>query len=203
MENRMIKPLLTRLLGHLINQNSWARPHLQPYAGKHIRLQLFPLSATLVVLEDGGLAMAGDTAIYDAGMRISPSLALRLLAKDASAHSDIVLEGDTEFAIALGKVLQAMSWDYEEDLSHVVGDVAASQISQRLQEGVAATRKQAVNLTEMAAEFWQEEQPLIAKKRHVEAFNRDVDTLRDDIGRLEKHIEKLSTRLDELLQKHV
>ena len=82
-----------------------------------------------------------------------------------------------------------------------MGDVAASQISQRLQEGVAATRKQAVNLTEMAAEFWQEEQPLIAKKRHVEAFNRDVDTLREDVGRLEKHIEKLSARLDALLQK--
>jgi ubiquinone biosynthesis protein UbiJ len=47
----------------------------------------------------------------------------------------------------------------------------------------------------MLTEYWQEENPLIAKKRHVVAFVKDVDQLRDDVERLEKRIEKLKHAL--------
>ena len=40
------------------------------------------------------------------------------------------------------------------------------------------------------AEYWTEEQPLIAGARDIEAFNRAVDQLRDDAARLEKRIER-------------
>jgi ubiquinone biosynthesis protein UbiJ len=43
----------------------------------------------------------------------------------------------------------------------------------------------------MLTEYWQEEQPLIAKKRHVEKFIQEVDQLRDDVARLEKRLAKL------------
>ena len=38
---------------------------------------------------------------------------------------------------------------------------------------------------------WTEERPLIAAARDLGEFNRDVDTLRDDVARLEKRIEIL------------
>ena len=47
----------------------------------------------------------------------------------------------------------------------------------------------------MASEYWQEEKPLIAKKRHVEQFNNDVDTLRADVERTEKRLEKLTAKI--------
>jgi ubiquinone biosynthesis protein UbiJ len=50
-------------------------------------------------------------------------------------------------------------------------------------------------MTEMLTEYWQEENPLIAKKRHVENFVEEVDHLRDDVDRLEKRIEKLKHAL--------
>ena len=43
------------------------------------------------------------------------------------------------------------------------------------------------------AEYWTEEQPLIAGARDLEEFNRAVDQLRDDAARLEKRIERLLT----------
>ena len=44
----------------------------------------------------------------------------------------------------------------------------------------------------MAAEYWTEERPLIAKRAHVEQFAHEVDQLRGDVERLEKRLEKLS-----------
>jgi ubiquinone biosynthesis protein UbiJ len=37
-----------------------------------------------------------------------------------------------------------------------------------------------------------EERPLLAKPRHVSAFIRQVDELRDDVARLEQRIKALS-----------
>ena len=84
-----------------------------------------------------------------------------------------------------------MKWDYEEDLSQLIGDIPANKISAFGKHAVNTAKEQASNLAEMISEYWQEEQPLIAKKRHVEAFIQEVDQLRDDTERLEKRLSKL------------
>ena len=191
----MLKPILTRLLNHLIHQNSWAKTQLKQFGGKAVRFNIPPVSATLAVLEDGGLAMAGDAAEPDAIVTIPFPVALRLLANDESATTLATLEGDTELAAALTKVLRGMQWEYEEDLSKLIGDVPAHQLAEFGRKASAEVKKQSINLAEMLTEYWQEEQPMIAKKRHVEQFVKEVDTLRDDTERLEKRLEKLETKL--------
>ncbi len=190
----MFKPLLTRVLNHLVTQNQWARGELLPFSGKTMGFNMSPASANLTILEDGGLAMAGESLNVDASIHLSPSLALRLFAKDTDAMSQVRIEGDTELAKAMAKVLQNMKWDYEEDLSRVIGDIPANKISAFAKSTAQEAKQQAVNFAEMAAEYWQEESPLIAKKRHVEDFVKKVDVLRDDVERLEKRLAKLLTK---------
>ena len=191
----MFKPLLTRILNHLITQNSWARGELQPFSGQTVAIYLGPVTANLTVLENGGLAMAGESAIDDASISLSPSLALRILAKDTAASSQVQITGNTELAKALAKVLQGMRWDYEEDLSKIIGDIPATQANAFAKKTYSEAKSKVINVTEMLTEYWQEENPLIAKKRHVESFVKDVDQLRDDVERLEKRIEKLKHAL--------
>ncbi|MDP1717192.1 MAG: sterol-binding protein, partial [Burkholderiales bacterium] len=50
------------------------------------------------------------------------------------------------------------------------------------------------NLIRSFAEYWTEEQPLIARAHEVAQFNRDVDALRDDVARAEKRLENLPAR---------
>ena len=190
----MFKPLLTRLLNHLITQNQWARGELLPFSGKTVQFNMSPANASLTILEDGGLAMAGETLNADASIYLSPSLAIRLLAKDSNAMSQVRIEGDTELAKTLAKVLQNIQWDYEEDLSKVVGDISANKVSAFAKNTAHEAKQQAVNFAEMAAEYWQEENMLIAKKRHVEDFVQKVDVLRDDVERFEKRLTKLLTK---------
>lgn len=191
----MFKAISTRVLQHLITQNSWANEILQPFAGKSVQFNIALVNATLVILENGSLAIAGDANVADAKVTISPGLLLRLLAKDDTARMQIDIEGDTHLAAELAKVLTNMRWDYEEDLSKVVGDVPAYKVGQFTRQAGKTIKDTGVNLVSMLSEYWQEENPLIAKKRHVEQFNAEVDTLRADVERLEKRLSKLTEQL--------
>lgn len=188
----MFKALSTRLLQHLISQNSWASHLLQPFAGKSIQINVSFISASLVILENGNLAMAGETNIPDATVTIPPSLLLRLLAKDEAAKRQISIEGDTQLVAELAKVFSNMRWDYEDDLSNLIGDIPANKIGTYARDAANSVKETSVNLAEMLSEYWQEEMPLIAKKRYVEQFNTEVDTLCADVARFEKKLAKLT-----------
>jgi len=187
----MLKSLSTKLLQHLAAQNAWAAPMLKPYAGKSVSLDCVLFKADLVILEDGTLVSAGETNVADATIHISPSLLPRLLAKDEAAKLKVRIEGDTELASTLAKVFAEMRWDYEEDLSKIVGDVPAYKIGELARSSSQTIKQTAVNLAEMLNEYWQEEKPTLAKKRHVEQFNNEVDILRADVERMEKRLNKL------------
>jgi ubiquinone biosynthesis accessory factor UbiJ len=191
----MLKALLTRLLQHLISQNSWASNLLQPFAGKSIQINVSFISASLVILENGNLAMAGETNMPDAKVTIPPSLLLRLLAKDEAANRQINIEGDAHLAAELAKVFSNMRWDYEDDLSNLIGDIPANKIGTFARDAASSVKETSVNLAEMLSEYWQEEMPLIAKKRHVEQFNAEVDTLGADVARFEKKLAKLTKNI--------
>ena len=187
----MFNPLIQFVLQHLMQQNSWTAPLLQPYAHKTLRLDFKVAQATLTILNSGELAVAGDTAEADATIHLPPSLAMRLLRQDPLAQSLIKIEGDAALGIEVGKILSAVRWDVEEDLSKVVGDIAAYQIVQIGQQKWQRWQSQATTLGEMLAEYWQEEQPILAKKTHIEQFNRAVDQLREDADRLQQRVDRL------------
>lgn len=192
----MFKTFATRLLQHLLSQNIWTFVALQPFAGKSVQFRIAPITTTLVVLENGSLAIADESNKADAIVTISPSIALRLLAKDESAKTSINIEGDTHLATELSKVLQGISWDYEEDLSKLTGDITANKLGQWARDTTSGLKKQSINVAEMVSEYLQEEVPTIAKKRHIEHFLHEVDTLRESVERFEKRLNKLAEKMN-------
>lgn len=196
----MFKPLVTEFLQHLTNQNNWSRQHLLPFSGKVVQFNIAFIKTNLLILEDGSLSIAASQPDVDAIVHIPPSLALRLMAKDKAAKMLIKIEGDTHLASELSKVLQYIRWDIEEDLSTIIGDIPANQLTNVSQKTVATVKKQALNVAEMLSEFWQEEKPILAKKWQVEQFNTAVDTLRSDFTRLEKKLSKLEQSIQESSQ---
>ncbi|MDP1657826.1 MAG: SCP2 sterol-binding domain-containing protein [Methylotenera sp.] len=191
----MFKRISTRLLQHLIAQNSWANAMLQPFAGKSVQFNVGFITSSLVILENGNLAIAGETNIPDATVTVPPSLLLRLVAKDETAKRQIIIEGDTHLAAELAKVFANMRWDYEDDLSNLIGDIPANKIGNFGRQTANTLKETSVNIAEMLSEYWQEEMPMIAKKRHVEQFNSEVDTLRADVERIEKKLAKFTQQI--------
>jgi ubiquinone biosynthesis protein UbiJ len=191
----MIAQLATRFLQHITQQNTWAKPHLVAFAGQVITFDFSVLRMQLIVLEDGSLATAPDNALPNATVYIPPSLAMRLVTGDEHAKTLIKVDGDVHVATEVSKVLQQMRWDIEEDISHITGDIAAYKIGEVTQSMFAQAKKQTTQFADMVSEYWQEEKPVLAKKMHVEQFNQSVDTLRHDVERFEKKLEKLAQQV--------
>ena len=192
----MIKPLVTRFLQHLTSQNQWSKPYLTPFAGKVIQFNFVLAKANLLILEDGTLAIGGETSSPEASIHLPPSLALRIVAGDEAAKMQIKVDGDTHLATEFSKVLQHMHWHIEEDLSHFVGDIAANKIGSSTKKILSSAKQQTIDAAEMLSEYWQEEKNILAKKRHVEQFNANVDALVSDVARFEKRLQKLLKSLE-------
>jgi ubiquinone biosynthesis accessory factor UbiJ len=183
---------VARLLNHLLDGQPWLRERLIPFAGRGLRVEVDPASLILTVGPDGALAMANEAAQPDATARLSVLTLMRLASGDDAARSAVVLSGDTAFAAVVAGVLHELRWDAEEDLSKLIGDIAAHRLVRVGRSFSAWQREAAINLAQGAAEFWTEEQPLLASQQSTEQWANAVDEMRDATERLEKRIERLA-----------
>jgi len=189
----MLEPLAAACINHLLRNADWAREQLQPFARAAVRFVLPPASATFAIAEDGTLLPAGYGMQPSAIIHLTPPLAFRLLVlKDESARADVAVEGDAALAGALTRVLITLRWDAEEDLSRLIGDIAAHRAAQAGHAFVGWQRATAANIARAVGEYVTEEQPLVAGREALRAYTTAVDELRDDTERLEKRIARLS-----------
>lgn len=104
---------------------------------------------------------------------------------------DVVLEGSAELASAVQDLFRQLSWDIEDDLSRIFPDIVAHRLAEGGRAFAAWQKDAATRLAENLAEYFTEEQPLLARPADVESFRREVDRLRDDAAGLERRIERL------------
>lgn len=187
----MLETLACPPLNRLLRANSWALDALRPHAGKTVLVRCPPTTLKLTVLDTGELSAASRDATPATVIEVSPGLLMRMAARDSTVWTEARVTGDMELAGAIDHVRRNLRWDYEEDLSRVFGDIAAHRMGNAARAFDRWARQSSRNLAEAAAEYAVYEQPILASPAAVEAFNRDVDVLRDDVARLEKRISLL------------
>jgi ubiquinone biosynthesis protein UbiJ len=180
-------------LNHLLQQQPWAAERLRAFAGQVVDFRCRPFPDLRLAITDAGLL---DRAPAEAAsalvVKLTPGALPFLLARDGTARKQIEIEGSADLASVVDQLFRDLSWDFEEDLSKVFGDVVAHRLAAGTRAFAAWQREAVLRLAENLAEYWTEEQPLLARPGDVEAFCRGVDTLRDDVARLDKRIEHLS-----------
>jgi ubiquinone biosynthesis protein UbiJ len=179
-------------VNHLLTQAVWAREKLKPFAGHVAKITLPPFEAAFLILEDGQLGAPTDDAAPEVSIALPATTPLLALQGPDAVMRAARLEGSVDFAEALGFVIRNLRWDAEEDLSRLVGDIAAHRIVDTAQKFVGWQQQAAQNLAENFAEYFTQEQPLIATRDAINAYTREIDTLRDDLARLEKRIQRFS-----------
>jgi ubiquinone biosynthesis protein UbiJ len=180
---------LAGLLNHLLSQHSWAMARLRPHAGKTLQLRLPLTSAALTIQEDGSLAPAVPDARVDATLIPNP------LAWLTSSDARFIAGGeDAVLAKELAETLGKMRWDVEEDLSRVLGDIAAHRLVSTATDVFEWHRNAAETIARSWVEHWQEEKPVLAQPEQVHAFFREVSELHDRVEQLEQRIKQLSAK---------
>ena len=185
----IIDTIKSKLTNHLFQQNEWLKKDLSKHRSKSILFNVGPIHYALIINESGLPEYRSHIDSYDAEIKLSIASAVELMRGNKKAHIEI--KGDIDFATVMSHLLKDIEWDYEDDLSQIVGDIPAYHLVKLGKKVVNATKKTSFNIADTFAEYWLEEKPLIAKKRLVEQFNNEVDRLRFDVDRLELRLKKL------------
>ena len=180
-----------RAVNHVLRGSPLAMDRLRPYAGRTVAFHVGPLALALTIQSTGEVAAAVPGAARDLAVRIPPFLLPRLAAREEAAFRELEMEGDAGLGQEVSFLLRNLSWDVEEDLSRVVGDIAAHRIVGAARGFARWSRDASLRMAQGAAEYWTEESPLVASRVKVEGFARDVSDLRDAVARLEERIGRL------------
>jgi ubiquinone biosynthesis protein UbiJ len=180
------------ILNHLLAQNNWALQRLARFQGKTARFDIAPFSFACVIFADGSLQSVDSTTDVDALCVVPPSLLPRLATHDQNAHNEIRSEGDTALLTEIFFLSRNLRWDAAEHLSSFTGDIVAERLVQTFHTARQQMLDAVANLSQATAEYVTEERPLISKPLQVSGFIQQVDTLRDDLARLEQRIDRLS-----------
>ena len=191
----MLSTVAAAAINHLLRREDWARERLQPFAGRVARLAVPPTSVTLTVTAAGEVAPA-ENVEPDVTLTVAAGSLFDVLRDPQAAASRTQVAGDGNFAEAISYLFTHLRWDVEEDLSRVVGDVAAHRIANFGRDLAHVPGRVAESVTRSVATYLRDESGPVPSRIEVEAFNHAVNVLRDDAARLEKRLERLQAQSD-------
>ncbi|MBL8418808.1 MAG: hypothetical protein JNN31_11295 [Dechloromonas sp.] len=180
-------------LNHLLTQETWPRQRLLPFIGQSATIEGGPLRVTITVDQNGLFTVAAPEATPDVTISFASDATFKFLSDPGSAFAAARLTGAANFAEALAFVFRNLRWDYEGDLSSVIGDIPATRLTRFLSAGVDQTRSAIRRLGANLSEYATEDSRLLASSRDITQFCAAVDLLRDDLARFEKRVAKLIT----------
>jgi ubiquinone biosynthesis protein UbiJ len=190
---------LESLLNHHISESTAARDQLLGLAGRSLAVHI--VGTGLILRLDAGeqqlrIGVMGEDVgeTVTASISATPLTLLRLLRSPTVTNfraSGAELAGDTETAEVFAELLRLARPELEEELSHLIGDVAAHGISQSAQRLIGWGERSVDALSMNTSEFLQEEIRQLPPRLEVERFNREVDRLREDADRAVQRVDRL------------
>lgn len=191
----LLAPAMEFALNNTLSGSSAAQRDLRQLEGKVIVLELkeFPLKLYFLP-QDGRLKVRGEYHGQTDMMVRAPSASLleAALKRGDMPPRGIELNGDAETAQTFSRLLKQADLDWEELLSHYVGDIASHQIG-NLARGLARWGRDAMQrLGQDIAEYLQYESQTLPPRHEVEAFLAGVDHLKSDVDRLTARLQRLA-----------
>ena len=132
---------LVLFLNHVLMQEKEAQDRLARKKGSvlHIRWGLFALD--LLVTPAGLLDVAEPSAKPDLLVAVAADSPMVVLQSVIAGKSPPVkIEGDVQLAAELGWLAENVKWDFEEDLSRVLGDIPAHTIAEAFRKFAQAAK---------------------------------------------------------------
>lgn len=208
---------VVKFLNRVLADYPLARDLLKADTGKTIEATVGLASVRLRVSQNGDFELVGRTksaadnvpdaapevpllvtlrAPSDVAFRIPANLLPRLASGDESAFSEVAFEGNSEFASTLSSIARNINWDVEEDLSQVIGDMAARRIVGSASATRLFIREAESRLLANVAEYLTEEKRAFTSKQELESLASENENLRDALARLEAKINAVLKSLD-------
>lgn len=194
--------MLTTTLENVLNRGLPRSPRAQQLcaelAGRRIAIEAPAFARLLVESTGNSLRVTRGTLAADAEVIGGPLSLLALGSGRSDAPltgSGIEVRGDAELAEKFRELARLLAPDPEEELSILVGDVAAHRVGSFARGALDWTRNAAETLLRDVGEYFSHERGDLVSREEGEPFLRGVDALREDVDRLAARLELLQQRL--------
>jgi ubiquinone biosynthesis protein UbiJ len=193
-------------INHVLAGEPWASAELAKHDGKAIALEM-PFGRFAVQINNNGLLDAvrhsDPSAQNPDGEVLSPvrtalvltisrqALATLLTSSGPireNAFKSVTIAGDADLAQLLGRLAGQLRWEYEEDLSKLIGDAPAHFAVAQGKKIVSAGKAASRDLLENAVEYLSEEKKVLLNQRDFAMHKNQLMELRDSVERLDKRI---------------
>ena len=168
-------------------------------AGRCINVHLEGLDVDLYIHPDAHGIQLKDCidGEADTTLRGTP-LALARLGLGSNAEKslfsgDVVINGDVETGQAFKAILDELDIDWEEQLSHLTGDIVAHQVGNLARRGRRALHHGLNTLEQDIGEYLQEELRVLPTRIETENFSSDVTRTSMDVERLAARVKRLQS----------
>lgn len=198
-------------INHVLAGEPWASAELAKHAGKAIALEM-PFGRFAVQITNSGLLEAvrhADSTEISDGEAVPPirtALVLTISSQALSAlltssgpirentFKSVTIAGDADLAQLLGRLAGQLRWEYEEDLSKIIGDAPAHFAVAQGKKIASAGKAAGRDLLENAVEYLSEEKRILLNQRDFAIHKNQLMELRDSVERLDKRIALLQQR---------
>jgi ubiquinone biosynthesis protein UbiJ len=191
----VLRPI-TKLLNRNIRATTPARELCAQLNGTLVAVRIRDTAlAMYFAVGDGSIALLSDT---DAVPDVVITGSLLTLAKMAGNTGEqairdgaLDLTGDASTARAFQRLLRLAAPDVEEELSGIIGDVAAHRLGEAARGLRNWARDARSTMGGNIREYVQEESRDVPSRYETNRFSSQVDSLRDDVDRLEARLNRL------------
>ena len=180
-------------LNHLLASESWASARLAPFVGDTVAIATPPLpELRFAILADGRVAPAPAEAAASLTVTLRPDALAALARGEEHFMRAVQVTGNARLASEVLLLVRHLRWDFEEDLSRVVGDVAAHRLATVARDLAAWQIEAARRLAESLVDYAVEERRVLVKRAELDSLAAQAAQLRDALERLEKRIGRLA-----------
>jgi ubiquinone biosynthesis protein UbiJ len=190
-----LRPIAS-LLNRNISESTPARELCAKLAGTvvAVRVRNTALAAYFVVHDDALNVVAASSEEPDIVITGSIITLARMAGQSGEAairDGSLDLTGDAEAASQFQQLLSFAKPDIEEELSAIVGDVAAHRLGEMARSVGRWGRGARSTMGDNIREYLQEESRDAPSRYEADKFSADVSTLRDDVDRVEARLNRL------------
>jgi ubiquinone biosynthesis protein UbiJ len=183
-----------RIANRILDEESWARDKLMPFAGRVFTLAAGPLTTRLQITGEGKLEVAAASAASDLDLVLSPLSVPSFLA-DPSRWNEFVREdGDAALGGALKELARTLPWFVEAALGKALGALAGQRVADAGRRLLAFPEYAASRVGEGVASYARDEAGLLARGQEMRPFSDGVREVAERVDVLEQRFAALSTR---------
>jgi ubiquinone biosynthesis protein UbiJ len=196
----LLRPAVS-MINRQIAAKTPARALARELDGRTFALRVSDTGLAIYLRVDGGAVALtatyeGEPDVVATGSLVSLTRLAGPAGEDLVRDGRIDIAGDALLASQFRKLMHYGRPDLEEELSSVIGDVAAHGIGEFLRDVRSRGRAAGRTMQQNVGEYLQEESRAVPARHEAEAFRKDVGALRDDVARFEARLKRFEQERD-------